>query len=289
MSARFLDVSLLILLSALWGASYLFMRIAGPALGPVVLMAFRVSIAVVILYAYLGILRQWPDFRRYWKQFLLMGILNNAIPFLLIANAVIHLNASIAAILNATTPLFTAVVAAWWIKEPFGARKATGVVLGMVGVAVLVGWSPLPLTFGVIVAALQALLAALSYGLAAVHARRQFTGVAPLHAAVGQLTGSTAILLPLGVYWLPHAPPDARIALSVVGLAVACTALAYVMYFRLIATTGATAAATVTFLIPFFSVLWGVMFLGEPLSVGMFVGLGAILSSVWLVLGTRPA
>ena len=199
MSARFLDVWLLILLSALWGASYLFMRIAGPALGPVVLMAFRVSIAVVILFAYLGILRQWPDFRRYWKPFLLMGILNNVIPFVLIANAVIHLNASIAAILNATTPLFTAVVAAWWIKEPLGARKAIGVVLGMAGVAVLVGWSPLPLTPGVIVAALQALLAALSYGLAAVHARRQFMGVPPLHAAVGQLSGSTAILLPLGV------------------------------------------------------------------------------------------
>ncbi len=289
MSARFLDVSLLILLSALWGASYLFMRIAGPALGPVVLMAFRVSIAVAILFAYLGILRQWPDFRRYWKPFLLMGILNNAIPFILIANAVIHLNASIAAILNATTPLFTAVVAAWWIKEPLGARKAIGVVLGMAGVAVLVGWSPLPLTSGVIVAALQALLAAFSYGLAAVHARRQFMGVPPLHAAVGQLSGSTAILLPLGVLWLPQTPPDARVALSVVGLAVACTALAYVMYFRLIATTGATAAATVTFLIPFFSVLWGVMFLGEPLSVGMFVGLGAILSSVWLVLAAKPA
>jgi drug/metabolite transporter (DMT)-like permease len=289
MSARFLDGLLLILLSALWGASYLFMRIAGPALGPVVLMAFRVSIAVVILFAYLGILRQWPDFRRYWKPFLLMGILNNVIPFILIANAVIHLNASIAAILNATTPLFTAVVAAWWIKEPFGVRKATGVVLGMAGVAVLVGWSPLPLTPGVIAAALQALLAALSYGLAAVHARRHFTGVPPLHAAVGQLSGSTTILLPLGVLWLPRTPPDARVALSVVGLAVACTALAYVMYFRLIATTGATAAATVTFLIPFFSVLWGVMFLGEPLSVGMFIGLGAILSSVWLVLGAKPA
>jgi drug/metabolite transporter (DMT)-like permease len=288
MSVRFLDVSLLILLSALWGGSYLFMRIAGPALGPVVLMALRVSIAAVVLFAYLGSLRQWPDFRRYWKPFLVMGILNNAIPFILIANAVIHLNASIAAILNATTPLFTALVAAWWIKEPLGARKVTGVVLGMVGVAVLVGWSPLPLTSGVIAASLQALLAALSYGLAAVHARRQFMGVPPLHAAVGQLSGSTVLLLPLGVLWSPQAFPDARVALSVVGLAVACTALAYGMYFRLIATTGATAAATVTFLIPFFSVLWGVMFLGEPLSVGMFIGLGTILSSVWLVLGAKP-
>jgi drug/metabolite transporter (DMT)-like permease len=139
----------------------------------------------------------------------------------------------------------------------------------------------------VVAAALQALLAALSYGVAAVHARRQFMGVPPLHAAVGQLSGSTVLLLPLAALWWPQTLPDARVALSVVGLAVVCTALAYGMYFRLIATTGATAAATVTFLIPFFSVLWGVMLLGEPLNVGMFIGLDAILSSVWLVLGAK--
>lgn len=289
MSTRLLDVSLLILLSALWGGSYLFIRIAGPVLGPVVLMALRVSIAAVLLFAYLAALRQWPDFRRYWKPFLVMGILNNAIPFTLIASAVIHLNASIAAILNATTPLFTALVAAWWIKEPLDARKAAGVVLGMAGVAVLMGWSPLPLTPGVVAAAAQALLAALSYGLAAVHARRRFTDVPPLHTAVGQLSGSTLLLLPLAARWLPQTPPDMRVTLSVVGLAVACTALAYVVYFRLIATTGATAAATVTFLIPFFSVLWGVMLLDEPLSPGMFIGLGIILTSVWLVLGVKRA
>jgi len=283
----FLDVVLLILLSALWGASYLFMRVAGPSLGPIVLMALRVSIGAGVLLAYVGAVRQMPDLRARWRQYLMLGALHNAIPFTLIANAVIHLNASMAAILNATTPMCTAIVAAIWIREPFGLRKALGTALGIGGVVILMGWSPLPLTATTIFAVAQASLASLAYGMAAVYARRRFAGVSPLHTAVGQLCGSSALLLPLALAMPPTRLPAWPVILSVLGLAVACTAFAYLLYFRLIAVAGPTKASTVTILTPFFSVLWGVVFLHEPLNLGMFAGLGVTLVSVWLVLSAR--
>lgn len=282
-----LDLLLLLILAALWGGSYLFVRIAGPALGPIVLMALRVSLAVVALCLYGMASRNLPDFRQRWWQFLILGVLNNAIPFTLIASAVINLNASVAAILNATTPLFTAVIAALWAKEEFGVRKGLGVLLGLFGVFVLVGWSPLPLTEQTLWATGAALLAAISYGAAAVYARLTFKGVAPLHTAIGQLAGSSLLLVPLALINPPAVWPTSAVLWAVLGLALICTSVAYLLYFRLIANAGATPAATVTFLIPFFSVLWGVTFLGEPLNLGMFVGLGVILFSVWLVLGAR--
>lgn len=281
------DLLLLLLLAAIWGGSYLFMRIAGPALGSIVLMGLRVGLAALALFIYALSTGDLPSFRRYWKEFLILGALNNAIPFVLIANAVIDLNASIASIINATTPLFTAVVATVWIKEGFGLKKSIGVLLGITGVVVLIGWNPLPLTEETLWATAQALLAAFSYGLAAVYARTRFKGVAPLHTSVGQLVGSSVLLLPAAWALAPHTLPSPTVILAVLGLALLCTALAYLIYFRLITSTGATQAATVTFLIPFFSVLWGVTLLGEPLNGGMFMGLGVILVSVWLVLSAR--
>ncbi|MCB9152079.1 MAG: DMT family transporter [Caldilineaceae bacterium] len=282
-----IDLIYLFVLAALWGASYLFMRIAGPMLGSIVTMALRVSIAAATLWLYVYLARKQPDWRRHWKQFLILGALNNAIPFVLITNAVIDLNASMAAILNATTPLFTAVVAALWVKEAFGMRKGVGVLLGITGVTILMGWSPLPLNQRVILATLQAIIAAVSYGFAAVYARTRFQGIAPLHTAVGQLSGSSLLLVPLGVASAPAQWPGAHVVIAILGLALLSTALAYLIYFRLIASAGATQAATVTFLIPFFSVLWGRVFLKEPLNIGMFAGLGVILVSVWLVLGVQ--
>ena len=287
LAIRPIDFTLLLLLGALWGGSYLFIRIAGPFFGPVVIMALRVSLAAITLIGYTVLFATFPDFRQRWKQFLLLGLLNNAIPFTLIAVSVINLNASIAAILNATTPLFTAIVAAIWVGEAFGGRRAIGVILGIVGVAVLMGWSPLPLTTQSLWAAGAALLAALSYGIAAVYARQKFQGVAPIHTAIGQLSGSSLILLPFAAVSIPTTLPSSLVIWSVIGLAVACTAIAYLIYFRLIASAGATQAATVTFLVPFFSVLWGVVWLDEPLNLGIFMGLGIILTSVWLVLGKK--
>ena len=286
-SINLVDLLLLLLLAAIWGGSYLFMRIAGPVLGSIVLMGLRVGLAALALFVYALLTGDLPNFRRDWKEFLILGALNNAIPFVLIANAVIDLNASIASIINATTPLFTAVVAAFWIKDGFGWKKGMGVLLGITGVIILMGWNPLPFTTQTLWATTQALLAAFSYGLAAVYARTRFKGVAPLHTSVGQLVGSSVLLLPAAWALAPNTLPSTTVILAVLGLALLCTALAYLIYFRLITSAGATQAATVTFLIPFFSVLWGTTLLGEPLNGGMFVGLGVILVSVWLVLSAR--
>jgi drug/metabolite transporter (DMT)-like permease len=277
---------LLLLLAALWGASYLFFRVAGPVLGPLLLAALRVVLAALGLIVYAIMMRHLPDFRTHWRAFLLLGLLNNVIPFTLISSAVNNLNASVSAILNATTPLFTVMVAAFWLKEKLTARKLLGVGLGLLGVVVLMGLSPLPLNQRVIVAGLEALLASCSYAFAVVYARTRFKGIAPLHTAVGQLCGSSLILTPISLFALPNAFPSLIVIVSVIALALISTSAAYLIYFRLIANAGATTASTVTFLVPFFSVLWGVVFLQEPLNVGMFVGLAIILVSVYLVLSS---
>ena len=276
--------AMLILLAAIWGASFLFMRIAAPVFGSISLMAMRVSLAAAALFLYAIFQSSLPDFRRRWKQYLLIGALNNAIPFVLIANSVIALNASISAILNATTPLFTALIATVWIHEPFGWRRALGVGAGFLGVVILVGYSPLPLSTKVILGVIQSLLGALSYALGALYLRTRFQGEKPLHNSLGQLTGATVLVLPLVAFSIPATPPSLTVLLAALALALICTALAYLIYMHLIASAGPITAVSVAFLIPIFSILWGVLFLQEPLSLGMFVGLGVILASVGLVI-----
>jgi drug/metabolite transporter (DMT)-like permease len=275
---------MLIFLAAIWGGSFLFIRIAAPALGSIFLMAIRVALAAFGLMAYALAQSSLPDFRLHWKHYLVVGALNNAIPFVLIANAVVDLNASLSAILNATTPLFTALVASVWIGERFGWRRALGVVSGILGVVILVGLSPIPFSTKVLLAVAQSLLAALSYGLGAVYTLTKFQGANPVHTSLGQLSGSTVLLMPLAVVSLPAASPPQVVVFAVVALALLCTSFAYLIYFRLITVAGPTTAASVTFLVPFFSILWGVIFLHEPLSAGMFLGLGVILGSVGLVI-----
>lgn len=278
---------MLIFLAAIWGGSFLFIRIAAPALGSILLMAVRVALAAIGLLVYALAQASLPDFRANWKHYLAIGALNNAIPFVLIANAVIDLNASLSAILNATTPLFTAMVAAVWIGEPFGWRRSSGVVMGILGVGILVGFSPIPFSMKVLLAVGQSLLAAFSYGLGAVYTRTRFQGANPIHTSLGQLVGSTILLAPLAVFNGPETSPTMAVILATLALALLGTSFAYLIYFRLISAAGPTTAASVTFLVPFFSILWGVIFLHEPLSAGMFLGLGVILGSVWLVIGQR--
>jgi drug/metabolite transporter (DMT)-like permease len=275
---------MLIFLAAIWGGSFLFIRIAAPSLGSIFLMAVRVALAATGLFVYALAQRAMPNFRAHWKHYLAIGALNNAIPFVLIANAVIDLNASLSAILNATTPLFTALVAAVWIGEPFGWRRGLGVLMGILGVVILVGFSPIPFSTKVLLAAAQSLLAALSYGLGAVYTRTRFQGANPVHTSLGQLVGSTILLAPLAAFSVPVTPPTVAVILATLALALLGTSFAYLIYFRLITAAGPTTAVSVTFLVPFFSILWGVIFLHEPLSAGMFLGLGIILGSVGLVL-----
>jgi drug/metabolite transporter (DMT)-like permease len=210
------------------------------------------------------------------------------VPFSLISAAEIHLTASLAAILNSTTVMFTAIVAAVWMGDALTTRKVVGIVLGIVGVSVLVGWDPLPLNGAVLLAVAAMLSASLSYALGATYVKRAFSGIPPLGMAIGQLGGTVALLLPLAVVSLPEEAPSLVVALSMLGLAFLSTAVAYLIYFRLIENVGPTSTVTVTLLVPVFGLLFGVLLLEEPFGLGTLAGLGIILTSVVFITGIAP-
>ncbi|MGZ4163803.1 MAG: DMT family transporter [Tumebacillaceae bacterium] len=281
------DIGMLFFLAALWGASFIFIRVASPVLGPLVLMDLRVLLAAVALLIYAAVIRKMPNVWAHWKQFLLLGALNAAIPFTLIAVAELYLSASFAAILNATTPLLTAIVASVWGNEKFTPRKAFGLVLGIVGVAVVVGWNPIPLTTHVLLGALCSVGAALFYGFGTVYTTRTFKGASPLAMSIGQQLGAGAVLLPFAAFNLPHTLPSGSVIACVLSLAVFSTSLGYLLYFRLVNSVGATRTVTVTFLVPFFGIIWGSLFLTEPVGIGTVLGLLIILTSIVFVNGIR--
>lgn len=281
------ELGALFVLGALWGSSFLFIRLAVPALGPFVLMGLRVGIAAGTLALCAVALARLPKLRSRWREFLVLGTFNAAIPFSLIATAELNLTASLAAILNSTTALWAAVVAAVWIGEPLTARKVCGLLLGIAGVAVLVGWNPVPLGGVVLLSVGAVLVASFSYALGGVYAKRTFSGVPPIGMAIGQQTGAAVVLLLPAAATLPEATPSSAAVFSALTLALLCTAAAYVLYFYLIENAGPTRTLTVTFLIPAFGLLFGVLFLGEPIGPGTFAGLAIILLSVALVTGIR--
>jgi drug/metabolite transporter (DMT)-like permease len=282
------DFAGLIMLSVLWGGSFLFIRVAVPALGPFLLVELRVGLAAAALFLYALAAGSMPKIRGRWRSFLVLGFLNAAVPFSLISAAETHLTASLAAILNSTTVMFTAIVAAVWMGDALTARKAIGIVLGIVGVSVLVGWDPLPLNGFVLLAVAAMLLASLSYALGATYAKQSFSGIPPVGMALGQLGGAVALLLPLAVVSLPERAPSTVVTFSMLGLAFLSTAVAYLIYFRLIENVGPTSTVTVTLLVPVFGLLFGVLLLEEPFGPGTLAGLGIILTSVVLITGIAP-
>ena len=283
------DLGALLLLSALWGASFIFIRVAVPALGPFVLVELRVGLAAVALALCAAFLGRLPKLRVRWRQFALLGMVNVAIPFSLISTAEINLTASLAAILNSTTVMFTAVVAAVWMGDALTARKVVGVVLGIVGVTVLVGWDPIVMNWFVVLSVGAMLAASLAYALGSVYAKRTFAGSPPLAIAIGQLTAAATLMLPLAAVSVPDERPSTIVVLSILGLALPSTALAYMLYFRLIENVGPTSTSTVTLLVPLFGLLFGVVLLDEPVGLGTLAGLVLILSSVTLITGLGAA
>ena len=245
-------------------------------MGSFPLMELRVGLAALALAPFAIAFGRAPEVRARWRQFLVMGTLNNAVPFSLIAWGELHITASLAAILNSTTVQFSVLVAAVFAGDPLTKRKVAGMVLGVVvGVAVLVGLAPLPLNGVVLLSVGASLLAALFYALARTYAKRTFLGVKPLTLATGQQTWAALLLMPLATATLRGGAPPLPAALASLGLAILCTAIAYLLYFTLIANVGPTSTLTVTFLSPGFGVLFGVTLLGEPLGLGRLAGLAA--------------
>ncbi|MDV2983926.1 UNVERIFIED_CONTAM: DMT family transporter [Methylobacteriaceae bacterium AG10] len=271
--------AMLLTLSVLWGGSFFFTGVALSALPPMTLVVLRVGIAALILNLALplaGMAR--PRGRAVWTAFLGMGLLNNVVPFLLIVWSQTQIASGLAAILNATTPLFTVVVAHWLTAdERMTGSKLAGVPIGFAGVVVTIGSSAFSGLDSHIPAQLAVLAAALSYAFAGIFGRRfRRLGVPPLATAAGQVTASTLLLLPVALAvdrpWT-LAMPGAPVWAAVLGIAILSTALAYLLYFRLLASAGATNLLLVTFLIPVSAILLGALVLGERLDMRHFGGM----------------
>lgn len=288
-----IHIGALILLGAIWGASFLFIREAAHDFGPIVLMFIRVFLAGLVLIPIAPLLlrnkqsKNRSELLSHWRAFLIMGALNSAIPFTLIAFAELTITASLASILNSLTPLCTAIVAAIWVGEKLTGQKILGAILGIVGVMVLVGGSPLEMDTDFLLAVFASIGAAICYGLGTVYASRHIQGLPAIQASIGQLLGASLLLALPSVATIPDSAPSMRAIVSLIALILLSTSLAYLIYFYLLRNVGPTRTASVTFLVPVFGTIWGIAFLNEPFSWGMLLGMAIILLSVGLVLGAK--
>ncbi len=285
----------LLILAALWGGSFLFIRVGVTDLGVAPLMALRVGIGALFLLALLFTRRPAREalntVRKHAGSLLVVGILNSAAPFCLFAFAELTLSAGVTSVINATTPLWGAIVAFLWLKDRLSTLRVAGLAIGFAGVLALV-WNQIatPANAGVsasttALAAAAALGATLLYGMAASYTKRRLTGVDSLTVAAGTMTGASIVLLPFAIFWWPAAPVSTLAWGSVIALGVACTGVAYMVFFHLISVVGPARTITVTFVIPVFGILWGAMFLGEQVSAGMVGACLIILAGTALATG----
>ena len=268
----------LLLLASLWGASFLFMRIAAPILGPVWLIELRVllsGLTILLLSMRSNIVQ---DIRQNLFPLCILGCINLAIPFVLFAIAALYLPAGFSAILNATAPLFGSAIAFLWLKEKLTWSGSAGLIIGFAGVTILVGWTDIPITISFILSTVAGLLGALMYAIAAPLAKDKLSGVSSMAIAAGSQLSAALILLPLTPFFLPTASVSLEIIGVVVALALFSTALAYILYFRLITNIGVSKTLTVAYLVPLFAMFWGAVILEEPVTESMLVGCGLILS-----------
>ena len=282
-----------ILLGAIWGASFLFMRVATVEFGPVPTAAVRVAIATAALLPLLWLRGLAPQFRRHWKAICAIGIVNPAIPFACFSFALLSITTGLSAILNATVPLFGALVAWGWLKDrPSGSRMA-GLVIGFAGVALLTGeqasFKPGASGIAPAWAVLACLVATMCYAIAASATRRSLAGVPALVTATGSQVGAAVGLALPALWFWPAQMPGTRAWLAVAALGVACTGVAYVLYFRLIENAGPVRALAVTFLVPVFALVYGALLLGETITgwmllCGAVIVCGTALSTGWLKL-----
>ncbi len=282
------DILRLVALAAIWGGSYCFMRAVAPVFGGVGTMWLRISIAAVVLLLYALAAREDLQFGKWWKQFLFIGCLNSALPFALIAYAMQTLPVGYGAILNAIAPFFAALFAAKMLGERLTGLRLFGMVLGFVGVAIIINLGPLPLTGSVLLATTACIAATCCYGFIIVYTKQHTRDAPQIGMAVGTLLLPAILTAPLAVVVIPHARPTLNVALSLLGLAVLCSAIAYLLYYRLIRDIGPTRAISTTFMIPVFAALWGALFFGETPNSGVLVGGVTVLVGVALVLGLLP-
>jgi drug/metabolite transporter (DMT)-like permease len=277
------DLGRLVLLAAIWGGSFPFMRVAAPALGPAWTAELRVLLGGLVLLAWLRLAGVEVGLRRNWRAYFIVGGLGVAAPFALYAFAAMHAPGSLLAVVNATAPIFGLVWGAAFREERVTLPRAAGLALGLAGVVLIAqpGGGEYPRLGWAVAAALGACCC---YGLVGVLIKRFARQVPPRAMAAGNQLAAAALLVPLLPLAPPLAAPSALVIANVLALALLASGIAFVLYFRLIADVGAARALTVTYLIPGFGVLWGVLFLGERVSAPMLVGGALVLLGTVFVL-----
>ena len=281
------DAARLTLLAAIWGGSFIYMRVLAPVLGPVITATARVSIAGIALIAWFRVTGFDADLRGQWRHFVVIGVLNSALPFMLFSFAALHIPASYSVILNSATPLFAALLSALFLAERLTLAKIGGLVAGAAGVALVSKAGPVvpDALFGASIAA--CLGAALLYAASSVYMKKYAAGAKPMAIAGWSQVAAGIVLLPL----VPFAPVRGEITpvvvANVLGLALLCSAVAYLLYYRLIADIGPTRALTVAFLMPLFGMTWGALLLGETITWPMIAGCALIVGGTFAVV--RPS
>ena len=280
-----LDIIELVTLGILWGGSFLFMRMAAPEFGAIPLIAVRVAVASLFLLPFLLRAGQLGALSRHALPLTVIGFANSALPFCLFAFATLTLSAGFTAVINAVAPLFTAVVALLWMGERLSRQAIVGLLVGLGGVVLLV-WDKLDLSGDAVTLGIAAaMLASLSYGVAANYIRSSLTGVGSLEIATGSQLAATVLLAPLCIWLWPAEMPSTGAWIAVLVLGVASTGIAYILYFRLIARLGPSRAITVTFLVPLAAMVMGAAFLDEVVTEDMMIGCGLILLGTALATG----
>jgi drug/metabolite transporter (DMT)-like permease len=277
----------LLLVAALWGFSFIFMRVTSPVLGPVMTAFLRVVIGGGTLLAFALMTRQNLGWRRFGGWIALVGLLNSGLPFVLISFAELTLTASMSAILNATASFWTVLIASLWFGDVFTLRRFVGLALGILGVTLLVGWSPLEPGLNTVLSVLALLMAAFSYGLAANLTKAKLQGAPPIGMVTGALLTSSLSLAPLAPWNPIRSAPDTIVIACLLALALACTVLAYLIFLPLVVHLGASRTSVVGLLVPVFGVAWSAVLLGEAITLEKVLSCAVILIGAALVTGVQ--
>jgi drug/metabolite transporter (DMT)-like permease len=267
----------------IWGGSFVFMRVLAPVLGPILTSNLRILLAGIILIIYFKIISLDVEWKKNFKHYLILGLLHCSIPFSLFSFAALHLPASNMSILNACTPFFAAIFSALWLNEPLKTNRVIGLILGFTGVVIISKAAVIEQDSMFIIATLACILATVCYGLSVTYIKTHAHGVNPVAiAGAGSLLGGLA-MLPANYFNGEVGAITLEIVVMVFVFALFCSAIAFILFYKLIKDIGPTKATTVTFLIPVFGMLWGNLILDEQITSGVFLGCAVILLGIYLI------
>jgi drug/metabolite transporter (DMT)-like permease len=275
----------LVLLASIWGAAFIFTRTATPEFGPISLITLRTALASLILLPFVCNRVAFRQLAQHWRGILVVGLTNTAIPFCLFSYSLLHIGAGYASVMNATAPMFGALIGWLWLKQRLSVFAVQGLLIGFMGVTVLSTAQASEFNTLSILPTVATLVATTLYGYAGCFTKQFLSDVKPTVLAAGSLFAATLCLLPLNIWFMPDTLPSAKSWGDAIALGALCTALAYLMYFRLMANVGPSNVLTVAYLIPAFGIMWGIILLNETFTPLMWFGVMLVICGVLLVTG----